>query len=610
MANLILDTGNSLNTNCTLRFYSPNGVDGSGHIIDLSSNALTGVMASFGTSPWLSDTTGLYEQVVGGVTAAGSAGFNGIYKPTGAEYGGQPVYKLDATHFLYSDGVGDWCLHSYPGTANAPYLASSIHGTYTGYPSFGGTSPAPDVAQGSASSIVVPGGLQFNTAGTVDFGTSAVLDPGSGPWSFGIWLETSSANGTENPGGRATDSTHGYDFFLYNSQPYGWSRPAFNASFYQMTGGSISGSTRYFLAMVSGGTGQAAYLYLNRTQIATCTQTADVGGAGGHFILGNSVVWSVPFAGKMLGAMFAKGTAWSTAQITALSDSPAAGLTVASSSHSDSASNTIATSGNVSISVLRNIGASGSAAVPQSRTTQAFGKSLLSASRAMQASGNTFSTTSRLLAAVGKMIETASRPMQVFGGSGIESASAPVQTSGKSASQANAPLASIGASVTTALRSISSWGIGSLSTLRGLGTSGSSTDSASRITRSYGSSLSTIALGIGAWGELPPTPSKIEYWPYIGGSSLLTGSGTETNLLPGHYVEATVSHDEFVQIGDLLVSGVPEHVIQTIVAHHRANEFTVRFTNMGSYPETFTWSWQRRGRLLYYGRPGRDDADQ
>ena len=275
-----------------------------------------------------------------------------------------------------------------------------------------------------------------------------------------------------------------------------------------------------------------------------------------------------------------------------------------------SASNTIATSGKASLFVLKSIGASGSSALPQSRTTQAFGKSLLSASRAMQASGNTFSTTSRLLAAVGKMIETASRPMQVFGGSGIESASAPVQTSGKSASQANAPLASIGASVTTALRSISSWGIGSLSTLRGLGTSGSSTDSASRITRSYGSSLSTIALGIGAWGELPPTPSKIEYWPYIGGSSLLTGSGTETNLLPGHYVEATVSHDEFVQIGDLLVSGVPEHVIQTIVAHHRANEFTVRFTNMGSYPETFTWSWQRRGRLLYYGRPGRDDADQ
>jgi hypothetical protein len=120
-------------------------------------------------------------------------------------------------------------------------------------------------------------------------------------------------------------------------------------------------------------------------------------------------------------------------------------------------------------------------------------------------------------------------------------------------------------------------------------------------------------VGLGAYGgDVPPVTNAIKtgFFPYLGGSSLIQDTGTVTALAPAAFHDATITHKELLQLGDLLVSGLPEGVTATILEHHRAVQFVVRFTNMTSYPVTFTYTWQRRGRLLYYGQPGRDDANQ
>jgi hypothetical protein len=84
----------------------------------------------------------------------------------------------------------------------------------------------------------------------------------------------------------------------------------------------------------------------------------------------------------------------------------------------------------------------------------------------------------------------------------------------------------------------------------------------------------------------------------MGNFSELAGAGTTASVLAGEYVDVTVTHADFVQLGDLTVTAQAGFTA-TIVEHHRSDSFVVRFTNNASYdPATCAYSWRRTGRLL------------
>jgi hypothetical protein len=101
--------------------------------------------------------------------------------------------------------------------------------------------------------------------------------------------------------------------------------------------------------------------------------------------------------------------------------------------------------------------------------------------------------------------------------------------------------------------------------------------------------------------------TKTEFWSGMGGSTVLRGSGTISGLASESYVDVTIAHDEFVQYGDLSVTVTADHITAEVIAHYRALEFTVRFSNNSApmySPLSFDYTWKRQGRLLHYGRQG------
>lgn len=66
-----LDAGNSINDNTALDVYLPNGPDGDGKAVDLSTNALLGTLSGLGGSPWVAN--GLQFNGVGNVNFGASA---------------------------------------------------------------------------------------------------------------------------------------------------------------------------------------------------------------------------------------------------------------------------------------------------------------------------------------------------------------------------------------------------------------------------------------------------------------------------------------------------------------------------------------------------------
>ena len=87
------------------------------------------------------------------------------------------------------------------------------------------------------------------------------------------------------------------------------------------------------------------------------------------------------------------------------------------------------------------------------------------------------------------------------------------------------------------------------------------------------------------------------------GANALSGGGTVTGLAPAPAapLDIVVTHEELLLCGDLVVTTDNANVTAEVIAHNRATQFTVRFTNIGAYSEDFSYTWERRGRLLQYG---------
>ena len=94
--------------------------------------------------------------------------------------------------------------------------------------------------------------------------------------------------------------------------------------------------------------------------------------------------------------------------------------------------------------------------------------------------------------------------------------------------------------------------------------------------------------------------TTVNVFPGMGAFSELAGSGVIPNTAAGEYQEVVVTHAEFLQLGDLQVTPTSPFVA-TIIAHHRATQFTVRFTNESSYAAAGTYTWARTGRLMQDG---------
>ena len=89
-------------------------------------------------------------------------------------------------------------------------------------------------------------------------------------------------------------------------------------------------------------------------------------------------------------------------------------------------------------------------------------------------------------------------------------------------------------------------------------------------------------------------------WLGIGGSHLLSGSGTITGLAGDASTSVEIDHDELLNRGDLNVTTDNPNVTVTVTDHSRTTQFTVQFANTASYPVDFEYSWTRRGLLLLY----------
>jgi len=78
----------------------------------------------------------------------------------------------------------------------------------------------------------------------------------------------------------------------------------------------------------------------------------------------------------------------------------------------------------------------------------------------------------------------------------------------------------------------------------------------------------------------------------------LVGSGVVQGVPGGATVVACVSHaaiGEFRVPGDLRVDSDTPLTEWEVAQHHRGDEFTIRVTNLSSYPVDFAYTWSREG---------------
>ena len=559
--------GTSLTSPSSFAIYLPLNETSGSTAHDYSSNGNDGTVEN--PAPINVTITGTYSAYSGAYVAAGAMNGRTLYN-NGTSYSLAFENKMS----------NQWCFMPYGGW---PKMAGVIFATADNASPWLATWPGSvtSITQGSSSSTLFAGdgsGITLGAGQSVNVGNHSGQSL-TGPLTICVEIANFTSVAGEQVIFGKSGGGAGYCLFVYGGAVY-LKCSNLSASYTQISGGSLATATAYRIVGVIGASN--AYLYINGTQVATCGVSGSISTASVNCRLGNDDAGDGALYAKVRQA-FVLPSAWTSTDVAAWQSN--ADEFYAAGSRADTASSTIATSGKASLSVLKTIGASGSSLETTSRTVQASGKSL----------------------------ETVSKPIQAYGGSGIESASAAVQAAGKTGSTVSRPLAASGATLISAARAVAAAGQATLSLLRGIGASGNTGLGQSRSVHSYGAGLPIANVGLGAYGgDVPPVTNAIKtgFFPYLGGSSLIQDTGTVTALAPAAFHDATITHKELLQLGDLLVSGLPEGVTATILEHHRAVQFVVRFTNMTSYPVTFTYTWQRRGRLLYYGQPGRDDANQ